>query len=284
MFIHEGTLTAANSTFLRNQARGGVRGSNSLAVGGINLDNEHGSGFGSAIFNLNGKVELFNVTMADNSTTAGADLSLRRAPDPGTNSASAADGRAVFSLSYGAGSPQTSLTIQNSLIVSTSGTAGGAPSAAQDDIAVVNFSGVASLTADAPNLLETLPQAHGRVSVSLGGVRLGKVDFVDISRAASGSLSRLIEPEPSDSASLAGSGSICQAPPVNGVDQVGTLRGVNDCTLGAIELPRSTPSAPAGGCSVAEERSPLSPGGLVLLAAAGLAAVCLRRSRRHGGA
>lgn len=275
VFVHEGTLIAANSTFLHNQARGGAAGqaySQSLA------DNENGSGLGGAIFNLNGSVELDNVTMADNSTMTGQTSTPVHAIDLG-NLGATSDGRAMFSLGYRS-TLSALVTLKNSIFVNA-GNAGTQPNLSTDqaDLVVANDRGMATVEATSPSIMETAPVSRGQVTLHTSGLVQAKVEFDD---AAHTTLLRppYLKPTTSRPEVLSGSGEICQSQEVGSIDQVGTLRGESVCTLGAIELPETAAAtgAQSTGCSAA--RTPLNTSLFSLLYAAAALYLGWRRQRR----
>jgi hypothetical protein len=94
-----------NCTLTNNSARGG----SSLS------DGQGGSGYGGALFNLDGQVSLTNDTLASNSVASGTG-----------NASNQADGGAVYNLAYGnnidTGSPVTdSLILNNNILAKSSG-------------------------------------------------------------------------------------------------------------------------------------------------------------------
>ena len=104
-------MTAVNTTFSANGATGGTGGASTIS-GGSRTGGNGGSGYGAAIFNYNGSVSLTNVTLADNTVTAG----LGGAASGGTTNIPGAagnrDGAAIYNLQL---SGIASLTLTNVL-------------------------------------------------------------------------------------------------------------------------------------------------------------------------
>jgi hypothetical protein len=146
-----GTLLITDSTLTANTAQGGDGG-----PGGT----QGGSGFGGAVFNLDGTVTLNDDTLAANTVSSGA----------GTNTGGA-DGGAVYNLAFGAnidtgGTTSATLTLNNSIL---SNSAGGTDLAGQ----IMNFdpNNNAASVGGSTNLVQTnnlgsTPLAAGVITVT----------------------------------------------------------------------------------------------------------------------
>jgi hypothetical protein len=130
-----GTATLTNCTLTANTALGG---SSNISVGG------GGSGYGGAIFNLDGQLSLTFGTIADNTVSAGAG-------NPGGN----ADGGAVYNLAFGnnintADAMTATATITDSIL---SNSTGGVDLV--NNIVNGSLPNTATLTLNGPNLVIT---------------------------------------------------------------------------------------------------------------------------------
>jgi hypothetical protein len=282
IFVHEGTLSASNSTFARNRARGGA------GSGGKGTCAEGGHSLGGAVFNLNGRVSMVNVSAVANDVGVGAVSGTATPVNPTVLSGE--DGRAFVSVSLGNSGSAATLTLQNTLVSSSGDALSGA-----GDVVILAKHGTSTLLASLPNLMERQPKSLqenagggviSNVVLDAGGVRLGTVEL-----QASGST---YTPGAAASGLLTGDAATCQMAPVAGLDQLGAGRSPSLCTVGAIEAmpysaPPSTPAAPctptSPGCSLAwagPVRSASS--SLLILAGVGCALALLRRKRRPWGA
>jgi hypothetical protein len=235
-----------------------------------------GNAYGGAIFNLNGTVELDNVTMADNTVTAGMDSSVNTAMPMTSSTAGNADGSSVYSLSDGTfTNPSSTLTLKNSILVASStSSAGQSSTTGPSDVYINQQDGQATLNAQSPNLLGTQPGSAGMPTLNTNGMAPGTVTFEN---AMSPPPSYLI---PASSPTvLSADPNVCQAYPVSSIDEEGNLRGNNVCTLGAIEIsPASSESGSvAVGCSLNPRPSRFPFLGLLL--PLGLIALLRRRLR-----
>jgi hypothetical protein len=141
-----GVATIVNSTLTGNSALGGA------AAAGAN----GGSGFGGALFNLDGSATLLDDTLADNTADK-------------TSSGGAFAGGAVYNLAFGnnvtSGLPvAATLRLSNSIL-------SGAPHGASDlfnNVVNGNGTNLAVVTADAPNLIEKTAATIGGTQPIIG--------------------------------------------------------------------------------------------------------------------
>lgn len=213
IFVHGGTLTAANTTFTANSATGGAAGAAIMATSRGN----GGVGGGGAIFNLNGTVRLYNSTIAGNTVTGGA----------GQVNGNASGG-ALLNLAIGSGSSATT-TLRNSILSNSKG---------GPDLFVDGVQGSSSVDATGSNLVMT--------SATMGGgVVTGTPRTTDPMLAA---LANNMGPSqtmalPTGSPALGvGDAAVCAMDPVLGVDQRGQPRACA-CDLGAFAYPLPMPCA-----------------------------------------
>ncbi len=112
--MHNGALSATDTTFAGNSATGG----SVTNTGGL-----PGDGYGGAIFNLDGAVTLTNDTIADNEAGGGANEG-----DPGADETDG--GGAVYALGYdqngATDSDNTALTLVNDVLTGSTTTSGAA--------------------------------------------------------------------------------------------------------------------------------------------------------------
>lgn len=207
IFVHTGNVRVVNSTLTNNNAAGGSAGLN-----GGNAVGNGGSGYGGAIFNLNGTVELVNATLASNNVQLGSGTA-------GGN----ADGSDLYNLSYGAGTPTATVTIQNSILAN-------APGAAMN---LVNnqVAGTATTTAGPENIIMTASNTGGTLTntARTGNPQLGTL-------GDNGGPTQTLAPAAASIADDSGDPAVCTGNVVGGVDQRGTRRIDQKCTVGAFEL------------------------------------------------
>jgi hypothetical protein len=145
--VQTGQLSVINSTLSGNSAIGGSGG----GPGG------GGSGFGGAIFNLNGGVTITLSTIAGNTVVAGS----------GGTSGSA-NGDALYNLAYGnniqdGSASSATVTLVNSILAGS----GAAADLVNNSVNGANTNS-ATVTATAPNIIQTAPVTLGG-AVTYGG-------------------------------------------------------------------------------------------------------------------
>ncbi len=222
LFVLDGTLVAANSTFFDNAVKGGAGGEQAGAA----------SSLGGAIFNLNGNVSLYNVTVVRNETISTA-TGL-----PATSS----EGGAIYQLALGTSGKTAQLAIFNSIL---SDSKLGSPlahdlvsdSRAGDGSAKIRF-GKANHLGSADSGLG-LPTKGPAPLPATADPSAGPAVFV---------------PDLQSAVVNVGESAICYSTQVAGRDARGQLRKPS-CTLGAVEadvlmapscayLPRTLPGRP----------------------------------------
>jgi hypothetical protein len=225
VFNHAGNLTLLNCTLYDNTANGGDASSSSGGGGG-------GSGYGGAIFNLNGAVSISFSTLATNSVSAGVGTGFGGSPTGG------ADGAAIYSLAYNAasstGSATASLTLAGNILADSSG---------GNDLAVDQPGSVAdgtanqateSVSASGTNLVTS--DAKYNNAAALPTFPLGAAPLLAAMLAANG-----VANVPKTLALLPGSpafggAAVCNTAFGNpvGVDERGLMRPATRCDLGAV--------------------------------------------------
>lgn len=219
------------------------------------------------IFNLNGTVSLYNVTLSHNSVAL-----------PKAVGKSQGAGGALYNLSLGNGAPVATSDLYNSILSNSSATISNSPASSAIPVSdVVNApqTGSAIVNATASNL----------ILVATGPINTGSLltgtdpQLGDLFPNGGLTMTRL----PAASSPVIGLGDslICYSPPVSAVDQRGNRRPTA-CTLGAVQV--ATEPTLATGCSQGDTTPPPSAMALLGLWLSGLLAAKRQRAREKKGA
>lgn len=230
IFVHQGALTAVNSTLAENTAQGGNGGTNQGGQG--DTQGGAGSGRGGAIFNLNGSVRLLHATVARNTVAAGTPGAAVAFDSAGASSESF--GGAVYNLGFGLdpinGTTLTaSLVLQNSILADSNG----GPDLVNEQPPRQGGGGTsATVDASAPNIIES------QVAILTGSANTPGTPGADPKLgglANNGGLTQTLAAPTDSPAADAADRILCADPLVQKRDQRNLFRPTCGCSLGAFE-------------------------------------------------
>ncbi|MCQ4165066.1 choice-of-anchor Q domain-containing protein [Tahibacter harae] len=200
------------------------------AAGGGSSSGNGGSGYGGAIFNLNGTVSIAFSTLAGNTVSAGSGAS-----------AGSADGGAIYSLGYNAaatsGSRTASVRLSNSILSNSSGgrdLVSDKPATVANGSANVASAGVVNGSGAPKNLIMTSAAVNGADALPAGWIT---TDPTLGALAANGSANAPFTMAITTSSPAHATGS-CTDTAGNAVtiDQRGIPRPGSGCDLGSFQL------------------------------------------------